>query len=503
MGLGLQKLYLVGFTSDLRGLVLSRQKGVKSGGFFVELDDHMRSALNGIYRPGNGGSSADPVPAGIVEAPPAPEPEPEPEMSPERPAGEPKARKRPVRSVLTPKEIQAELRSGKTVQEVAQMAGTDASWIERFLSPILAERKGIVDAVVSGFISRPRRGRSSCNVGQAIVANLKERKVSISPEDLQEGWSVARRKGLWEVTFRYSLRGQDKLLQFTYDPEGGVTAVDADASVIGWRPPAAKRAGGAEGGPEAGPAAGPTAAARPTAAAKPKAKSNSAPPRDFAAATAPLWGATKVTPPTAPARRSNFIGVGKAVQGNGTAEKQADGPGPSKLAAKPAAKAAARPKPSPPAPSAPPSPPAPAAPSAPPAPSAPSAPSAPPVLQGQPIPQGHPQGQPAKRLPGAADDRRLFARSSASPRPKRLITLADDEADWRSALAKMRAKRKGVAPGTQPGAPAPQPGPPAARPAAPGPRQAAQPQPPSQAQPPAQPGRPRRKRLPDNWLTGE
>jgi len=30
-----QELYVVGFTSDLRNLILSRQKGVKSGGFAV------------------------------------------------------------------------------------------------------------------------------------------------------------------------------------------------------------------------------------------------------------------------------------------------------------------------------------------------------------------------------------------------------------------------------------------------------------------------------------
>src|SRR2546430_322682 len=164
-------------------------------------------------------------------------------------AGEPRPRKKPGRGVLTPKEIQAELRSGKSVQEVAELAGTDTSWIERFLSPILAERKGIVDSVMTGVISRPRQGRSSCNVGQAIVANLKDRKVAISPDDLEEGWSVARRKGQWEVTFRYSLRGQEKQAQFAYDPDGGVTAMDAEASVIGWRPPASRHAGGAEGGP--------------------------------------------------------------------------------------------------------------------------------------------------------------------------------------------------------------------------------------------------------------
>ena len=436
----MQKLYLVGFTTDLGGLVLSRQKGVKSGGFVVDLDDQLRAALEEAYRRHKeGGSRGDPVVARPPEATP------EAEKPPDNAAGESRPRKKAGRGVLTPKEIQAELRSGKSVQEVAEMAGTDTSWIERFLGPILAERKGIVDAVMTGVISHPRRGRSSCNVGQAIVANLKERKVAISPEDLEEGWSVARDKGHWEVTFRYSLRGQDKQARFAYEPESGVTAMDADASVIGWRPPPSKRAS-AEGGPEGGPSSARQAPAEAAAAAKPRAKPKAAPRREVAVATA-VWGATKVTPPTAPARRSNFIGTGKADAASG----------PSKPAAMSPAKAAGRAKPVAPV-------------------------------------------QPAKRLPGAADDRPVFARNSSSPRPKRLITVADDEADWRSALAKTRAKRKGVpGPQPQPGASGPQP---AARSPKPG---VAAPKPPPQppAQTRAQPARPQRKRLPDDWMAGE
>jgi hypothetical protein len=448
----LQKLYLVGLTSDLSGLVLSRQRGVKSGGFVVDLDDQLRARLSELYRRHAEAGSRDAAPAGIEEVVP------EPELPAEGAAGEVSPRRNAVRSVLTPKEIQAELRSGKTVQEVAGLAGTDTSWIERFLSPILAERRGIVDAVMTGFISRPRQGRSSCNVGQAIVANLRERKAAISPEDLEEGWIVARRNGHWEVTFRYSLRGQHKQAQFAYDPEGGVTAMDEEASVIGWRPPASTRAG-AGGRPEGEPSAAPKAPVGAVAAAKPKAKTKPAPRGDVAAATAALWGATKVTPPTAPARRSSFIGV----------RKTDAGAGPSKPAAKAGPKAPARPEPArTPARSEP-------------AKAAGRQPPAQPGTRQPPVPAG----QPDKRPPGAAEDRSVVAHNSASPRPKRLITVEDDEADWRSALAKTRAKRKAAAPGPHQGAPAPKPAPkPAPRPS-------------------SQPARPQRKRLPDDWLIGE
>ena len=432
--------------------MLSRQKGVKSGGFVVDLDDQLRARLSELYRRHAEAGSRDAAPAGIEEVVP------EPELPVEGTAGEVSLRRNAVRSVLTPKEIQAELRSGKSVQEVAGLAGTDTSWIERFLSPILAERRGIVDAVMTGVISRPRQGRSSCNVGQAIVANLRERKVAISPEDLGEGWSVARRNGQWEVTFRYSLRGQYKQAQFAYDPEGGVTAMDEEASVIGWRPPASTRAG-AEGRLEGEPSAAPKAPLGAVAAAKPKAKPRPAPRGGVAAATAALWGATKVTPPTAPARRSSFIGVRKADAGAGSP----------KPVAKAGAKSPARPEPArTPARSEP-------------AKAAGRQPPAQPGTRQPPVPGG----QPDKRPPGAAEDRPVVARNSSGPRPKRLITVEDDEANWRSALAKTRAKRTAAASGPQQGAPTPKPAP---KPA---------------PQPPSRPARPQRKRLPDDWLIGD
>ena len=116
----MQKLYLVGLTSDLSGLVLSRQKGVKSGGFVVDLDDQLRARLSELYRRRAEAGSRDAAPAGIEEVLP------EPELPAEDAAGEVSPRRNAVRSVLTPKEIQAELRSGKTVQEV--VANANCAW---------------------------------------------------------------------------------------------------------------------------------------------------------------------------------------------------------------------------------------------------------------------------------------------------------------------------------------------------------------------------------------
>lgn len=410
--MSVQKLYVIGYTSDLAGLVLSRQKGVRSGGFVLDLDAKLRRAVGEIdtlreeSRYGTKLAPGDVIDASVNEE--------------EAPAESAPGR-RLNRGVLTPKEIQAELRAGRSVKEVARMAGTEVSWIERFLSPILAERKGIVDLVLAGTLSRPRRGKSGCKVGEAITANLKERSIVLGPEALDEGWSVARRNGRWEVTFRVPLRNQQKDAAFAYEPESGVTALNPMALQIGWRAPEPRPLSDDNG--ETDPTVGPE-----DPAASPPAPSLGGGPRgDPGEAVAGLWGATKPMPPTAPARRSSLAG-GKAVQGGAS---QPGRPGGATAAGKAA--------------------------------QAPRSPAD--------------REQPAKRLPGPADDRPSFARGSSS-RPQRLLSTADDEHAWRANLARTREARKGRTP-----VPEPQP----------------RAEPPTPQRPQAQ----RPKRIPDDWLLGK
>lgn len=412
--MSVQKLYVVGYTSDLRGLVLSRQKGVRSGGFVLELDGKLRRAVGEIdtlreeTRYGR-----QPVPGKVIES----------SVEAEEAAAEATPTRRLSRGVLSPKEIQAELRAGRTVQEVARMAGTDASWIERFLSPILAERKGIVDLVLAGTLSRPRRGKSGCNVGEAIAANLAERSIVLAPDSLAEGWSVARRNGRWEVTFRVPLRNQEKDAEFAYEPESGVTALNPTALQIGWRSPEPRPLADTNVEPDA-PEGPEDPAPSPTSS-----PAGGDPRPDPGQGVAALWGATKPMPPTAPARRS-VIGGAKAGQGAG--------PQPGRSGSRAGA------------------------------------------VKGDQAPRsGGSRDQPAKRLPGPADDRPSFARGSSSARPKRLLSTADDENAWRANLARTREARKGRAP-----APEPQP----------------------QSQPPRPAQRPQARRakpIPDDWLLNE
>jgi len=399
----LQKLYVVGFTSDLRDLILSRQKGVKSGGFAVSIDDRLRGTLEEVDRlRADGRPGGDGKVNGVVPAPREPASRgAAPRGSASREA-EPDTtnRKGPGRaSRLTPKEIQVQLRAGLTVQEVARMAGTEISWVERFVSPILAERTGIVEAVKAGVISRPRRGRSSATVGDSILANLSERKINLPADAVDDGWKAVRRDGTWEVTFHYSVRGQDRDAQFAFDAETrAVKALNPMASQIAWRPPQAFRpkADSAEPPEEVTPGPAPflTAKARSSPPRTPLAPARAAPPADRGETPPPkrnLWSSAQPSSAGTPARP-------------GAPGRPRPGAGSGRAQARPAAEDAPRGR------------------------------------------GGRPAASPQAPASG---DRQSVAPNSSSPRPRRL--QSEKEEDWKSAVARSRASRKsGAAPRTPP-----------------------------------------------------
>ncbi|MBW3662112.1 MAG: DUF3071 domain-containing protein [Actinobacteria bacterium] len=183
-----------------------------------------------------------------VESAPEPEPEPEPELQPEsepEPAPEPEPdmaepESRPPPSPpepesrprspsprqerapepapepqLSPAEIQALLRSGKSPRMVAEQAGTDEAWIERWLPPILEERARILRDAQSIKLERPRLGRSRDALGDAVRKSLKRR--NVDPEDAS--WETTRRAdGRWRVSVRFRHRGRSRTASWVFDP---------------------------------------------------------------------------------------------------------------------------------------------------------------------------------------------------------------------------------------------------------------------------------------------
>lgn len=221
------KLHLVGFSSDLKSLVFSTRRGAKSGTYTIDVNPRLKRTLEEIEsRQAENDEAAAKEEEAAREAKTA---------SAQRRPTFPQRPATPL-SRISPKEIQALLREGKTPDEVAQIAEADVSWIERFTSPIIAERAVVVDIVKAARISRTRRGLSSVPVGEAIVANLADKKVRLSPEEFDGGWTAIRRDGQWEVTFAYTSRGRDVDAVFVVDHERTVRPFSPQASVLGWRP---------------------------------------------------------------------------------------------------------------------------------------------------------------------------------------------------------------------------------------------------------------------------
>lgn len=269
------RLYLVGFTTDLKSLIFATRRGAKSGTYLVGVDERLRQTLREVDRLAEEAKSGQPV-ALLVGG----------ESAAEQADGA-EAAAPPRHSRLTPREIQSMLRQGKSVEEVARLAETDVSWIERFTGPVFGERAVIVEAVKSAWITKPRLGRSGVSVGEAIMRNLRDKRIRIPPEILDKGWDAVRRDGQWEVTFRYLSRGQRKEASFSLDPETKqVRPTNLLAAQIGWRAPTTP------GVAEAAPVERPRPRKRRTAAKR------SAKP---AASTEPVEAASQASAAAAPA----------------------------------------------------------------------------------------------------------------------------------------------------------------------------------------------------------
>jgi hypothetical protein len=198
-----QKLHLVGFTTDHRALILSVRRGARSGRYVLELDDKVTdSVTEAIARRAAAlddasGESIEP------QAPPRPE------------------------SALSVRELQARLRAGRSVEEVAAEAGVDAEWVERFAPPVVAEQARVVAATRAAYFERSRLGPSGVPLGLAVYRNLVERGLRLTAEELDAGWTARQgADGRWLVTLTYSSRGREH--QPTWELEGPRGPVRAD-----------------------------------------------------------------------------------------------------------------------------------------------------------------------------------------------------------------------------------------------------------------------------------
>jgi hypothetical protein len=201
----LQKLHLVGLTTDLSGLIFSARKGSKSGGYVVPVDARLLAVIADTLSRRNGDAPASDIDLSDFLPDDA-----RPDAPPARPP-------RPT-SALSPREIQARLRAGRTVEEIAKEAGVDVAWVERFAAPILAEQGRVVDRAVGLVYVKPRVGASALPMAAAVRRNLVARGVRLTDDEFNAGWSAYQfEDARWVVRFRYRSRGRAQLAEWELD----------------------------------------------------------------------------------------------------------------------------------------------------------------------------------------------------------------------------------------------------------------------------------------------
>ncbi|MFZ6005037.1 MAG: septation protein SepH, partial [Actinomycetota bacterium] len=218
-----QKLHLVGVTTDHEGLILSARRGARSGGYVLVIDDALEDAVDELRQR----RAEDDLDEGQ----------------------EPEPRTPRVESALPVREIQARLRQGRSIAEVAKAAGVDPEWVDRFAAPILAERAQVIARVRAMPLRRARLGPSAQPIGEAVRRHLADRGVSLTDDEFGDAW-VARQiaDGRWAVRFSFHHRNRNHVLRFDLDDTTGeVSAADRASGQLGYVAPpvasdAAKRA---------------------------------------------------------------------------------------------------------------------------------------------------------------------------------------------------------------------------------------------------------------------
>jgi len=207
-----QQLHLVGFTTDLEGLIFSIRKGSKSGGYVIVLDEDLMTKIDEAQRLRNGAAGR-----------PAAGDEPAPRTtathtSPGRPAA-PRLDKPPrPESALSPREIQSRLRSGSSIAQVATDAGVDEEWIARFADPVIAEQDQVAGGARRMFFTKPRLGPSAQPLGTAVRWNLADKGVRLVDDAYDAGWSAFNLHGtVWVVRFAYVSRQKQQLAEWEVD----------------------------------------------------------------------------------------------------------------------------------------------------------------------------------------------------------------------------------------------------------------------------------------------
>jgi hypothetical protein len=143
------------------------------------------------------------------------------------------------RQTMSAAEMQALLRAGQSVRSVAKLSGADLDWVTRLDETIQMERIAVVRQLLGAHLTRDRLGESEAPVAEAILHNLRKRRVRSPERVLAGGWSASRPKGKeWRVRFTYRYRDKPRRADWSYDPRTGeVLALNDAGAELAWVAP--------------------------------------------------------------------------------------------------------------------------------------------------------------------------------------------------------------------------------------------------------------------------
>lgn len=130
---------------------------------------------------------------------------------------------------LRPREVQGLIRSGLSAEEVAERSGWTVEKVQRFETPILAEREHVAG------LARQTRVGSGANAEETLGARVLDRLKARNVSRERVAWDSSRGEGgVWTVRLTFPAGGRQRSAQWRFDPKTRyLRALDDDARWLG------------------------------------------------------------------------------------------------------------------------------------------------------------------------------------------------------------------------------------------------------------------------------
>ena len=130
-----------------------------------------------------------------------------------------------MQTSLTPRDIQARIRAGESLEEVARVAGLPMDRVERFATPVLAEREHVASMAMSSSVRRRSEPSGHRSLRITVTERLLGRGVDI---DAITWDSYRLDDGRWAVTADYRVGEDSRHAAFFYDLRGRFSVAGND-----------------------------------------------------------------------------------------------------------------------------------------------------------------------------------------------------------------------------------------------------------------------------------